>query len=160
VSNIILLPATHADISYVARNLRPLDHEEFVATAGRDPTRVMAPWLHAMGNAMCAHVDDKPAAIYGCSVSPQGAAPWLVGTVALEGPAVARVLVKHGRELFDGWYADHGELVNYTFGKNRLHHRYLKFLGCELEDPQPYGALSLPFRKFRYVSSNAPSRSP
>ena len=157
MSKIILLPASYADISLVAHNLRPLDHEEFVAATGRAPERVMADWLHTGVGAWCAHVDDKPAAIYGCTSE---GAPWLVGTPALEGPSVARVLVKHGRELFDGWYAEHGELVNYTYAKNRLHHRYLKFIGCELEDPQPYGALSLPFRKFRYVSSNARSRNP
>jgi hypothetical protein len=159
VSNTFTLrPASYEDIVHVANNLRPLDHEEFVAYTGRSPERVMADAVFPSGTARCGCVNGEPAAIYGVDDTPEVTLPWMVGTPALEGLAFGRFLLRTGRELFAGWAEEHGTLTNYAYAKNTLHIKFIRLLGCEVGDPQPYGALRLPFRKFTYVPSTPRSR--
>lgn len=144
-------PATYADIDYVAHRLRPADHDEFVATTGRSPEPFMAKALSVDGSAWCGTLDDIPVAIYGLDISDHGASPWMVGTPAIEGFQVARHLVRHGRKLFREWADTHGKLHNYAYAANTVHIKFIRLLGCEVGDPQPYGALRLPFMEFTYV---------
>jgi hypothetical protein len=150
-------PATYADIEFVAQRLRELDREEFVAATGRSPARIMADMIPDTADVWCGLVNEVPAAIYGLDVTPEGAVPWMVGTPDLEGVVFGRWLLRFGRKLFAEWAAKHGTLSNHAYAKNVLHIKFIRLLGCEVGDPEPHGALRLPFRKFTYVPSNARS---
>jgi hypothetical protein len=160
VHNITLRPATYEDIEFVARNLRPADHEEYIAYTGRSPERTMADAVFPSGSAQCGLIAGIPAAIYGLDVTDNLAIPWMVGTPDIEGVSVGRQIVRQGRKLFAQWAEEHGTLSNYAYAKNTVHLKFIRLLGCEIGDPQPYGATQLPFRKFTYVPSTVSGYTP
>jgi hypothetical protein len=113
----------------------------------------MADALFPSGTAMCGLINGIPAAIYGLDDTTEVSLPWMVGTPDIEGVALGRYLLRKGRKLFAEWADIHGTLSNFAYAKNTLHLKFIRLLGCEIGDPQPYGATQLPFRKFTYVPS-------
>jgi hypothetical protein len=141
--------ATLADAIYIEENLRPADFEEFVMARGRSPRQLFRISATKPGT-MVGLLDDVPACVYGVFPFEDFAVPWMMGTSAIEGRAIGRILIRHGRKLFAEWAARYGTLRNYVYARNALHIRYIKALGCKLMPPEPAGAIGAPFREFTY----------
>lgn len=134
----------------VEENLRPADFEEFVMSTGRHPRGVFRQGVADAYEAHCGLVDGRPACVFGLSFDGDTPAPWFMGTPAIEGRDVTRVMLREGRRLFRSWAKKFGPLRHWAYAKNDLHIRYIEALGCEVKPPAPRGPLLAPFREFTY----------
>lgn len=144
-------PATTCDLFELAIGLRPLDHDELVATAGSDVLKVLD---------RSRQVSDDPVAVK----SPAGeliavfgiapatllsdtAAPWLLGTHLMT-PYAKRILF-HARRYITFVRERYPRLENYVDARNEPSLRWLKSVGFTVDDqPVPYGVARLPFYRF------------
>lgn len=149
MSKITFGPARREDIWTIEENLRPADIEEFIYSTGRSHRKHFSAATPLQGT-IIGYVDEEPAAVFGCVQMEGYGAPWLMGTNALAGPAVARALLKYGRRQFREWAGQYGLLKNHAYAHNKLHLKYIKALGCEVSAPQPYGPLNGAFVEFTY----------
>ena len=151
VSNIEIRPATTADVIYVGKNLRPADFEEYIFSTGRHPAKAFAKSLRGYDDLHCGTSDGVPAAIFGCHWGDHsGGTPWFMGTEAIEGLAVARLMVTHGRKLFANWAKTFGPLRHHVYAENKLHIRYIRALGCTFGEPVERGPFNQQFIPFTY----------
>lgn len=150
MSNILILPTQRADLEYIGDRLRDADRAEFIASCGKDPEKFFVARV-APSAQYTAFVDELPAAVFGCTDVGTFGAPWLMGTEALEGYAVARAMVRHGRMFFDAWAQNYFCLCNYTYAHNHLHHKFLRLIGAEISNViKPLGPRGEPFKEFTY----------
>lgn len=118
---------------------------------GRSPAGLFRTGIDNAHRAYCGFVGGVPSCVYGLTIDTEGvAAPWFMGTPAIEGRDVARVMLRFGRRLFRDWSLQFGTLRNWAYAKNDLHIRYIEALGCEVKPPAPRGPLLAPFREFTY----------
>ena len=150
MSNILILPTQRADLEYIGDRLRDADRIEFIASTGKDPESFFVART-ARAAQYTAFVDELPAAVVGCTDAGTYGAPWLMGTDALEGYAVARAMVRYGRLFFDSWAKNYFCLCNYTYAHNHLHHKFLNLIGAEISDViEHLGPRKEPFKEFTY----------
>ena len=148
-------PASRSDLDYVGANLRAADFEEFIMSSGRDPRLAFSRRAQGSHDLSCGLVDGTPACIFGVMPQDGWAAPWFMGTDKIEGRAVARLMLTHGRELLDKWADEFGFLENSVYDRNTLHKKYIKALGCTLApEVISWGLQEAPMRTFTYVRTN------
>ena len=143
---------TREELEYISDNLRAADFEEFVMATGRHPNGLLVARAMASTWTMIAKRDGRPAAVFGCVKQGRTGAPWMLGTDDINGFDAARQLLGVGKLLFDTWARTYPDgLKHRAYAANPLHLRYIAALGCEIDDPKPYGPLRAQFREFRYV---------
>lgn len=120
------------DVEHVAAHIRTEDAEE-VGALGFSPLDAL---LLSFDRSDIAYTllepSGTPCAIVGVSPSPYGdpwGLIWLLGTSGIE--RVPMTFLRHSRAALDLLYAESGKTVlyNYSYAKNSLHHRWLKWLG-------------------------------
>ena len=142
---------SRGDVAFVSDNLRKADFEEFVMATGRHPLGLLANRALACG-AHVAEMDGIPVAVFGCVPQGSTGAPWMLGTDRIAGFEAARALLEIGRDCFNKWAAEYPEgLRHRAYASNALHLRYIRALGAELDEPQPFGPSGALFREFTYV---------
>lgn len=118
----MIRPSVIEDVEYLSQNLRPEDVEECLAS-GVTPLDALRHGF-ACSTPCLTGVTPDPAAMFG--VAPGGLV-WLLGTPAIEKHSVA--FLRRSHAALEVLHADNDLLWNYTFAKNTLHHRWLKWLG-------------------------------
>ena len=119
-------PSTEEDCAYVASNIRPEDREEVVA-CGFDPfPALMLGLIESQVSYTLIGPDGLPCAMLG--VVPGGRV-WLLGTPGIE--THSRTFLRYSKQALAYLYERTGEplLHNYTHAANKVHHRWLKWLG-------------------------------
>lgn len=94
-------------------------------------------------------VDDKVLAVVGdsCySVLGSIGVPWMITTIHTDSHKRAFLEVCPG--LVDDMLTRHSHLLNYVDDENQAAVRWLKWLGFEMGEPEPYGGHGHLFRKF------------
>lgn len=92
---------------------------------------------------------EDPIAVYGIvpasSLSDIGI-PWLLGTERMK--EIRIQFVKETRQYVQDMLLEFPHLVNYVDVRNKMSIRWLKFLGFEFSEAEPFGMEGLPFHKF------------
>ena len=94
--------------------------------------------------------DGQPFVIFGvasASILSSIGTPWLVGTDDIETRGAVAV-AKRSRHYVNRMREGYDLLENYTDDRHVSAHRWLKWCGFHIEEPRPYGAEGLPFRRF------------
>jgi hypothetical protein len=152
VARVQLVAPDTRDIHYIARNLRQPDVRELQAVHGQDV--VLQDCLRAavLASEIC-HVavsaSGEPVAVLGLapvSLLDGRASPWLLGTDAME--RYPRDIVVLGRQAVKRWGARYDQLFNYVDARNLKSIAWLKHIGFQVFDPQPYGLQGEPFHRF------------
>jgi hypothetical protein len=52
------------------------------------------------------------------------------------------------------WLQQHKELSGYAWAENRVHLKWLQWLGFQLDEPKPFGPHMQPFRRFQMKEQN------
>lgn len=122
---------TDQDIEHIANNMRPEDVEECQAS-GFDPlTALRTSVSHSSVCYTARGIDGSPIALLGAGhgVYNGWGTIWLLGTNGIEKNTVT--FLRHSKEYLSYIYDETGfdVLYNYTYSKNTLHHRWLKWLG-------------------------------
>ncbi len=144
-------------MEYLAENLRKLDEEEVLAL-GVDVLSTLEESAHYSETVYVIDVSGKPAGILGAATYRDGKwALWMLGTDEIT--QLSRQFLRYSkpmiRRLFDETGAQ--QFFNYTYAKNKLHHRWLEWCGADLGTiPQhigPHNKAFLPFtiQKEAYV---------
>ena len=130
--------ATAEDAAAVNADLRAEDRREIAALglAGKD---VVDLCRIASDYAWTGLIDGVPAMIFGCTQSPlkDTGEVWALGTPALDG--LPRQVLVWGRKQLAAMLDIFDQLENFVFAENVRSLRWLRSLGFEISDPEPYG---------------------
>lgn len=139
--------AWHGD--HIAANMRPSDRKEIYYLAALKPAAAIKATAAMTVFAKTALVNGEPCVIWGLArrtfLSDVGV-PWLLGT-----PLAERYQFRFGRatRTYYEEMASHFPIMeNYALAENRKTLRWLKWLGFDMDEPQPYGAFGAPFVRF------------
>lgn len=138
-------------LEYVANNLKPADREEVHATVGHrryaDALRLSVAMAVSTRVAISAY--GEPIALLGVSnvsLIYNTGCPWLVTVDCTK--KHRRALMTLGETYTAAMLEQYQSLENHVDARNGASVAWLQRLGFKMDEPQPYGALSLPFRRF------------
>ncbi len=148
MTQIDIVPATLDHAKRMAPNLRQADVDEILAASRSRPLEALEKSLEFSREAWTALVDGEPACMWGAG--PLGifggtGGIWLLGTDVIE-KHPKKFLIESRRflEIISTVYI---KLSNYVDARNTVSLRWLKWLGFEISEPEPFGAEGLPFHK-------------
>lgn len=136
-------------IRHIASNMREADQIEVWASHRHSPLQaLMSGWKVSKLSAIIS-VNGDPCVMLGVAsktlLSDEGT-PWLLGTNSA---------VKHARQFIDlvppvinEMFTVYNRLSNYVHVDNLVSKRWLKRIGFELDEPEPYGITGELFHKF------------
>ena len=142
------------EVRYVATHLRHDDFDEVYAVNGESPhISILEDWEGSARRWIIFNKKCEPVAILG--VRPliafsDIACPWLLGTDGLN--EMKKFFVKISKPIIAEMMKGYKLLVNYVDARNVKSVRWLKWCGFDVEDPEPFGALNIPFHKYTMES--------
>jgi hypothetical protein len=138
------------DIEALLADMRPCDHDEVLAASG-DVERALVDSVQMSETLNVMEIDGELACMFGLvalpTVSPQTAAPWMLGTRLID--RHPSVLVRHSLGYVEAMQARYPHLMNYVDARNTRSIRWLKRLGFQFHEAEPYGVAGLPFHLFQ-----------
>lgn len=141
----------HEDWRTLERNIRPSDAAEAIATFGLSPNSVV--WLtrKSSDETHSGFVGGVLVCMFG--VGPEDVLtgirrPWLIGTRELD--KQAGIFARRSLAMIGVFMRAYPRLVNHVDARNRRTVRWLRSLGFVIDEPEPFGALGLPFHRFSY----------
>lgn len=147
--NAQIVPATAEHIEAMLPNVRQADIEEFRATNGWPPRRVLETGLRTSTLCCAGLINNEVVTMFGvapASMIGGSGIPWLVGTDYLE--KYQRTFLRRCDGVVNAMLAVYPALENYVDERNHTAKAWLHWLGFRLEAPAPYGALGLNFHRF------------
>lgn len=143
---------TDEGIEYIAENLRESDQEEGYAQLGHRR------YLEGLQLSVVASRDvvmgvtayGEPAALIGVatlSALYNIGCPWMLATDAAY--RYRRAFIECGRAYTRAMLGEYDSLENHVDARNTRSVAWLQRMGYRMEPPEPYGALGLPFHRFR-----------
>jgi hypothetical protein len=156
---IVKTDITESDIDSIAPRIRKADLREFEAW-GLGVKQGLALSAKSSTEKWTAYREDGlPVAVFGfgkSAIRSDWGCVWFIGTddACLRSPHFLR----RSRQFFRSLAAKRLStgLINYVHKDNVEHIRWLKWLGCEIDDP-PFPALRKHFKRFTYVCPRTPS---
>lgn len=153
-----IVETTHAHMLELDEHLREADWHELIAADGPDTFHTILRACRHSSRPWTWLVDGRVAMIFGTVMihsngvlGMAGGSPWALGTdLAGQHP---RALMQIARRYLRGVLRTYRYLTGYVDARNTTSVRWLKRLGFEILEPQPFGYSNLPFHKFemRYV---------
>lgn len=146
-----VVEAEEKHLRYVAANMRQPDVDEVWAVAHLTPLAALVRSALVSREPMAVLVDGCPVCIFGVSrLSPFSDVghPWMLATPEVEQHATALLrgsvaYVRWMREVFP-------RLDNYVDARNEKAIGWVRWLGFEVDPPQPFGLDRLPFHRFHW----------
>ena len=140
---------TEEVLQFIADNMRQADIEEVAASHGHTPIQALCEGVKISDSCVVAIANDEPVAVFGlvrgCVLSGYGT-PWALGTDSLF--EYKKSFMKWSRVLLAMMLNEFDHLENFVHVKNQQSVRWLKWLGFQFEEPQPYGLKRELFMKF------------
>ncbi len=139
------------DLDYIVENLRASDSAELAAASGHTDFLSRLGYSVDLSEAVkVVEAEGLPVLIFGyAAFGPDTKAVWCVGTKRVQ--RYTRDLIERSRRIIREWFDGNPavqQLVNVTYAKNVLYHRWLQSLGAELFPAQPLGHSGALFRPF------------
>lgn len=144
-----IVPATAEHIEAMLPYVRQADVNEFLATNGWGPRRVLETGLRTSTFCCAGLVNGEVVTIFGvapASMIGGSGIPWLVGTDALE--KYQRTFLRRCGKVVNAMLTVYPYLENYIDARNHVARAWLNWLGFTIEEPKPYGIQRLPFHRF------------
>lgn len=147
----LIRPVKAGDLEYLAENLRNSDKQELAAASGhRNFLSRLSVSAELSESVKVVEAEGVPLLIFGtAAISQDTKAVWLVGTKRVT--AYSRAMVEEARRVVRQWFSETPalvRLVNFTYAKNRLHHRWLEALGAVILPVEPVGTQGALFHPF------------
>lgn len=146
-----IIPATLEHVDLIAPMVRHADIEEIWAASMQTPKQAMLHGMKFSSESYVGFVNDEPICMWGIaqeSLVGNLGVPWMISTTSMDKYAVT--FLRHCRDQVLEVLKSYAWLVNYVDARNIRAMRWLEWLGFEIDaEPQPYGAFSMPFYKFR-----------
>lgn len=138
---------TLEDCEELSRTMRKMDKLEVSLVTGDEPLLALLRG-RALGNCLTASSQGKVFAIFGHSGVPNGiGVPWMLGSDAIA-TEVRKPFIKYTKAYTQEMLKHYDCLTNYVYTENKVHIRWLKWLGFTVDAPILYGRFSQPFHPF------------
>lgn len=146
------VPPDDEGIEHIAANLRPVDREEMFATFGHrrylDGIRLSMAGADSVVMAISAY--SEPVAVLGVntvSLLYNTGCPWMLATPHVD--RYRRAFIECGRFYTQAMLSEYESLENHVDVRNLKSVAWLQRIGFQIDPPEPYGELGLPFHPFR-----------
>lgn len=144
-----IVPATLEHVAAMLPNVRTADRHEVMAATGMAMEDALPDSLKRSEMAWAGMVDDQVACIFGvagASILSETGFPWMIGTHLIE--QHAKAFLRRNKQMVQQMLDRYPHLENYVDVRNTTAIGWLKWLGFEMQEPQPYGMYRMPFMKF------------
>ena len=144
-----IIPATGDHVIEMAPHMRKADRDEVWASSKVGPHTALFKAMKVTASPRTVLVDREVVCMFGVSsttILSDVGSPWLLGTDKMVSHPL--VFLKRSRDYFQGIRKEYKHLENYVDVRNEISMRWLMWLGFKMDEPKPYGALGLDFRRF------------
>lgn len=153
--------ATLAHAKELGPRLRQADRDEVQAASGMPAEDVLILAVAHAKQAHAWHLDGRLVAISGISgslIDQAVGVVWMLASDDVE--SVPKLLLKGQRQYVRDLLQGHDMLMNFVDNRNIKAQRWLRWLGFQLGDPEPFGAAGLLFRPFKMSAHGELHQSP
>lgn len=136
------------DEATVVERMRLSDRREIYYLAALRPKTAVDVTLSQSVATFTATVDGRPEMLFGMCKRSQLSdvgVPWLLGTDVVDRHQFA---FRRSREYFRRFERAFPVMENHALAENIITLRWLKWLGFDMSEPQPYGVFGVPFVRF------------
>jgi hypothetical protein len=154
------VPATMEMAEDLATRLRFADRREIESSSGMDPAQALIWSVRESKRSDAWIVNGRAAAIAGVAThrqDPSIGIAWMLGSD--DADLFPKRLLLGNREYVKELLKEYRMLSNYVDNRNTKSHRWLKWLGFSIGEPEPFGVSRLPFRPFYMFNPGVPSVS-
>lgn len=147
--DVVIRPATAADVADLAPRMRQADRNEVWASHRNLPDEALARSLRHSTHAWAGLADGRLVCLWGvcpASLISRVGVPWLLGSDEVETHQVA--FLRRSRPALAEMLETYTVLTNWVDARNRVSMRWLRWLGFTLFPAQPFGPDRLPFHRF------------
>lgn len=142
---------SHArEMRHVSLNLRADDFDEVFASTGESPhLAIEESMLFSLRKWIMYNSNNEPVAVLGVrpiTMFSRTGIPWFLGTDGLD--KMKRFFLSISKRIISEMTQGFNLLVNFVDARYTKSVRWLEWCGFIVEDPEPFGALQLPFHKF------------
>ena len=136
------------DVQVLAANLRPADLAEIKAASGNAPEAALLTGLQNGPCKVACLPSGTPAAMFGVvPVTPGAGAVWMVATNEFR--LMQGFFLRECRGELAKLIADYPLTFNYTDARNKVHHRWIKWMGYTIiKRHETFGHEGRPFLEF------------
>ena len=138
-----------ADIDLLVENMREHDVQEVNAATNMGIENAVKTSVKLSSYSKTGLVNDELVCMWGvCPISliSGSGSPWMLGTDLIE--KKQRVFLRRSKPWLDDIRKDYRYLENFVDARNVLSVKWLKWLGFEMDEAEPYGIHGEPFHKF------------
>lgn len=145
-------PATRADITFIAQNMRDADIAELKAAHGEGISIDTALYMSFIRSEECSvwlTPEGEPMAVFGFTKlhhRPGVLVPWLLGTNKLK--MHAKAYVAEAKRVIDAKLELAPYLFNFVHASNKASVRFLKLIGFTIHEAEPFGKKGEMFHMF------------
>lgn len=146
---VIIRPATEDDARDLAPRLREADAEEVWATSLKTPEQALLSSVRMSTHAWSGFVDGNLVCMWGCgpaSMLDRIGVPWMLGSDDVL--KHQKAFLRRNREYVQEMLSCYTRLVNWVDARNTVSIHWLRWLGFEIGEALPHGALNMPFHRF------------
>jgi hypothetical protein len=140
------------DIRTLVENMRQADRNELAAATSATLTQVVSGSVKRAVYSKAGFVGDDLVCIFGlgkpASLLDDKGIPWMLGTPLIE--QHSRLFLRHGKKQLKIMLGIHPKMENWVYSKNETAIEWLKWLGFQFHDPQPWGWQGEYFHRFSY----------
>jgi hypothetical protein len=142
-------PVTKEFMQFIADNMRHADAVEVMASNGLTPTEAIELSVEMSDYVTAIYIDGDPVAVMGLRLYNALAGvgvPWLLGTDNVV--KHRKVFLKNSRDVVEDMKYHCPKLVNHVHVENTVSIQWLKWLGFEFDEPEPFGVNGELFHRF------------
>jgi hypothetical protein len=153
VKDYLIAKPTMDDTIRLYNNIRPEDENEWIAGSGRTDTLTLLAEACVWDETYVIRHKDEPLVIAGIIPLKEAGAclGWMACTV--DAPRHALALHYFIGPVFDSVGTRYDRIVCYADKRNKLHHKWMAWVGFDLMGETPYGPLQMPFLVFERLSN-------
>ena len=144
-----LIPSTHSHCEYIAAHMRQSDRDEVMAASGFKPFGAVY-YSYLKSESCLTGLDENgiPIGMWGIRRETwKWNNPWLLGTDRID--ELWRPFLRTTKMMFPLICAKYPCQRNHVYLRNKKSIAWLKWLGFEIEPPEPYGVSGALFCKFQ-----------
>ena len=144
-----IVPAKSWHSMCLAKDMCQRDIDECWAASHNTPLEALTQSLAASPDAKTGFYKGRVVCMYGVaemSILSNVGIPWLLGTDEIE--KHSKYFLRQNRHYMKEIKRKYSLLINFVDARNTVAIRWLKWLGFEVFDEQPFGPDDVPFRRF------------
>lgn len=150
MTKVEIKPTTEEDVVYLIENMRQADRDEIEVSYGDSRVEDIVRYsVKESREPMSGFGDGELVCIFGVvdvSLVERIGVPWMLTTDAID--KYQRLFLLNNRRYVRKWREQYKYLYNHVDVRNETAIKWLKWLGFDIHDAEPFGPYGAPFYKF------------